>query len=329
MKRLAAIGLLLTPLLLLGGAPAPAVSGTSLSYHWPIKPFNRQHPIRGAFGDPRTLAPDQPFGVTYPGDSEPPLAYAFHTGVDIVAKRGTPVYPVVSGVVVKATAKEIAVHSLGDRSFVYFHLRRHARLGQHVVAGKSVLGWIQRPFDHVHLTERDAGHLQNPLAPGHLEPYFDHTKPKAVALDFGTRRAAHLTRGGLLGKHRTLAIQAVDQPAMPVPGPFAGLPQTPAFVEWRLRIGRAWAIWHVAADFRRTEPPPGRDYFWDVYAAGTYNNSPVFDHRLYKGVPGRYLFRVRLHRRSLAHGTNAIQTRVTDIRGNSSTATWPLEIAGS
>ena len=28
---------------------------SALAYQWPVKPFQRQHPIRGAFGDPRTL----------------------------------------------------------------------------------------------------------------------------------------------------------------------------------------------------------------------------------------------------------------------------------
>src|SRR5579859_7113889 len=26
-----------------------------LVYHWPVKPFTRQHPVRGNFGDPRTV----------------------------------------------------------------------------------------------------------------------------------------------------------------------------------------------------------------------------------------------------------------------------------
>ena len=26
-----------------------------MSYGWPVKPFNRQHPVRGSFGDPRSV----------------------------------------------------------------------------------------------------------------------------------------------------------------------------------------------------------------------------------------------------------------------------------
>ena len=25
------------------------------SYKWPVKPFDKQHPVRGSFGDPRTI----------------------------------------------------------------------------------------------------------------------------------------------------------------------------------------------------------------------------------------------------------------------------------
>src|SRR5262249_10505266 len=65
-----------------------------LDYPWPIRPFHEQHPIRGNFGDPRTISTDA-FGIDglgLPGD------YSFHNGVDISALAGTPVYPVVSGI---------------------------------------------------------------------------------------------------------------------------------------------------------------------------------------------------------------------------------------
>ena len=29
--------------------------GGASAYSWPFKPFNQQHPIRGFFGDPRTV----------------------------------------------------------------------------------------------------------------------------------------------------------------------------------------------------------------------------------------------------------------------------------
>jgi hypothetical protein len=344
MTRLSVFGLLFTLLVSLGAvslqrassrAPGlahrqacgtqPGAATSAYAYNWPIKPFDCQHPIRGAFGDPRTMALDQPFGVTAPADTG---SYSFHSGVDIVAKPGTAVYPVVSGVVFRAGLHGIIVHTGDGRSFQYWHLLSNVRLGEQVDAERTVLGWIEKPFDHVHLTEIDHHQVQNPLAPGHLEPYADHTTPHAIGLDFSDGSSPHLTQGGLLEPTDELAIEAVDQPAMPVPGPWAGLPQTPAVVEWRLRAaGQAWSDWNVAVDVRNTEPPKGQ--FWNVYTAGTYQNFPVFDHRLCQGVAGRYLFRVGLDPSLLQPGSYELEARVADIRGNSSTTTWPIEIPGS
>ena len=50
----------------------------SRGYGWPLRPFNQQHAIRGAFGDPR-------FGAQQRN---------FHFGIDIPARGGTPVYAV-------------------------------------------------------------------------------------------------------------------------------------------------------------------------------------------------------------------------------------------
>ena len=36
-------------------ALALAASAGASVFPWPIKPFNKQHPIRGYFGDPRTV----------------------------------------------------------------------------------------------------------------------------------------------------------------------------------------------------------------------------------------------------------------------------------
>ena len=323
MKRLSVLGLL-SLLFAVASAPAPGAATSSYAYHWPVKPFDRQHPIRGGFGDPRTMAIDQPFGVTGPTDSG---AYSFHSGVDIAAKPGTPVYPVVSGQVVMARPHEIVVAGSNRRSFQYWHLRGNVRVGQEVVAEQTVLGWIQRPFDHVHLTEIDNNRAQNPLAPGHLESYRDRTRPRAIALDFDNGQTPTLTEGGRLGPDDKLAIDAMDPPALPVRGPFGGLPQAPALVEWRLRSGRTWGDWHVAADFRLTVPT--RYSFWATYSPGTYQNFPVFERRLCKGVAGLYLFRVELDPRLLQPGTYELEARVTDIRGNSSRTTWQLQIGGA
>ncbi len=306
-------------LLLLAGSAEPGAARPSLTYHWPVKPFDRQHPVRGAFGDPRTLVNDLPFGVTRPHDRG---AYSFHSGIDIVAAPGTPVYPVADGRVVLAGLHGIVVDSSNSRQFFYWHLRNNVTIGQQVVADQTVLGWIRRPFDHVHFGEVDGHHPQNPLTRGHLEPYVDHTTPYVTGLYVDNGRSLKLMNGGVLGPDTTLAVAAVDAPAMPVPGSFAGLPQTPALVEWRLRAGREWKRWHIAADFRHTEPVSTD--FWKIYAAGTYQNSPVFERRLYTGIAGQYLFRVNLDPKRLPPGRYQLEVRVADVRGNQSTAMWPL-----
>src|SRR5688572_15595570 len=55
-------------------SPAPG----PYTYRWPVKPFDRQHPVRGFFGDPR---------IANHGHSK-----QFHFGVDISAPNGTPVF---------------------------------------------------------------------------------------------------------------------------------------------------------------------------------------------------------------------------------------------
>ena len=52
-------------------------------YSWPLKPFDRAHPVRGYFNDPRISGRSR----------------AFHFGIDISAPNGTPVYAVRGGVV--------------------------------------------------------------------------------------------------------------------------------------------------------------------------------------------------------------------------------------
>jgi hypothetical protein len=125
-----------------------------------------------------------------------------------------------------------------------------------------------------------------------------------------------LLDGRALGPHDQLAVAAADPQPMAVPGPWLGLPQVPALVEWRLfHAGARRPPWRIAADFRVTEPPP-RD-FWNVYGPGTYQNS--------QGTSGRYLFRVHLYPRPRP-GVYQIQVHVADVCLNQSTTQWPLWI---
>ena len=146
-----------------------------LVYHWPVKPFDRQHPIRGFFGDPRTVA----LGESELGDSTPltPGSYTFHNGIDIAAATGTAVYPVVSGRAGIGYGDEVIVVTGDGRTFQYFHIRPAIARGQQVVADKTIIGYVLPGWLHVHLSEIDGFRVHNPLDPGHLEPYVDHTVP--------------------------------------------------------------------------------------------------------------------------------------------------------
>src|SRR2546425_8557731 len=73
--------------------PAQAAANQA-AYGWPVKPFDQPHPIRGNFGDPRTIFAGPPTQRTLLSGSG---VFQFHDGIDISAPDGTAVYPVASG----------------------------------------------------------------------------------------------------------------------------------------------------------------------------------------------------------------------------------------
>jgi hypothetical protein len=224
-----------------------ASSSSRFTYHWPVKPFNQQHPVRAAFGEPRIVSTKQPFGQTGPGQSD---GYSFHNGIDIVAAPGARVYPVVTGRVVRAKPGQIVVHTNDGRSFQYYHLTAApaVRIGKTVVAGRTVLGWIRPDFQHVHLAEIDGPVVHNPLDPGHLEPYGDLTRPIATELYLTNGSVARPLDKRAIGPGNMLAVAAADPPTLEVPAPWDGLPQAPALVEWRLFRGQTGTPWRIAVD---------------------------------------------------------------------------------
>ena len=122
-------------------------------------PFDRQHPVRGFFRDPRI------------GDRG---GKSFHTGVDVSAPDGSAVYAVAPGRVSIEGAQIVAV-SAGDRDFGYWHIDPAVKHGAHVPL-HGLLGHIGKGWGHVHLAERTAdpgpqGTYWNPLRPGALTPF--------------------------------------------------------------------------------------------------------------------------------------------------------------
>ena len=181
----AALGLAAIFLAIAVGPAAATRTGThgTSSYGWPVKPFDRQHPVRGGFGDPRTLFSGPPTQRTLlSGRGQ----FQFHDGVDISAPDGTAVYPVMSGTVASVVPHwpGLTVATPDGRVFEYIHIVTRLRVGTHVDAGVTVLGRILHGCGHVHLTELAAGAPVNPLAAGHLGPYRDTTKPMIRSLTF-------------------------------------------------------------------------------------------------------------------------------------------------
>jgi murein DD-endopeptidase MepM/ murein hydrolase activator NlpD len=309
-------------ILLLTCGLALGASATASAYPWPIKPFHQQHPIRGNFGDPRTL-----FRNTMLTDGlQGPGRFLFHNGIDIAAPAGTPVYPVVSGKVDYIDNTAISVRTDDIRVFQYYHLVLRVRDGQDVVAGRTVLGYVMRAYKHVHLSEIRGERVWNPLARGGIAPYRDNTVPQVDAINVrpaGSLLSFDSTVCGMV----SLVAAADDAPPLPVPGVFAGYPLSPAVIMWSFaKVGGSTYVRNVpVVDFRTTLPAP-RD-FWNVYARGSYQNAPRFSNRQYF-MPGRYLYNLAdlVDTRLFPNGLYEITVDVSDMRGNSSEAALQFKI---
>ena len=249
-----------------GGSPA----GCSGAFGWPVKPFDRPHQIRGAFGDPRTQFDGPPtLSTLLNGDGK----FTFHEGVDITAPDRTAVYPVASGTVTQVTDEWVGVDCGNGRAFEYWHIDARVRIGQKVIAGKTLLGRIQRSEAHVHVTALERGRVVNPVAPGRLSPYQDTTMPEV--LDIAVRRDE---RGpdempqAVHGRVYLIAeaidtTEPIDTPGLRTPTIYRNWPITPARITWRVEHwnGRVAVPERVARDVRQSIPSDDR--FWSSYRA--------------------------------------------------------------
>ena len=307
---------------LLGALLALAFPASAAAYAWPLKPFHRQHPVGGNFGDPRMT-----FLLTLGQNGlEGPGVFTFHNGIDIHARPGTRVYPIASGTARLLNGTAVAVETPGRPTFQYFHLKLAVRNGQHVQALKTVLGYITVWAKHVHLSEIAHGRALNPLARGRIAPYGDHTRPRVREILFRDARGREISPLAVHGRIDIFA-DAFDLPE-PQPGFTLRLPVAPAEVSWSLRTLRGRVLRHgTPVDFRGFIPP--NRLFWRIYGRGTYPNGPVFGGQLYKRMPGRYLFRLtprRLDTRRLRDGTYVVRVTARDVRGNRATLTNRLEV---
>jgi hypothetical protein len=314
------LALLAAAALLLGALPAGAAA-----YSWPVKPFFQPHPIRGQFGDPRTVFIDtaDTDGLTGPG------SFTFHNGVDITAAYGTPVYPVLSGTAHLIAAGTVAVVSKNATQFQYQHVTPAVKEGQHVVARRTVLGHVEKWAGHVHLSEIRHGALVNPLLKGHLSPYRDTTKP--WLRNFGITSIQTGQPEALVGVHGSvmLTVEAYDRPDLASPAPWARMPVTPAIVGWRMTTLAGKAVVPGRKIFDVTRALPAQQSFWSVFARGTYQNNPRFNRQVYTGLPGRYIFNLTplpIDTHQFPNGIYQVTASAYDVRGHRATLTTRIAI---
>jgi len=310
-------------------SPAAAVSSAdrSHSYGWPVKPFDQQHPVRGSFGDPRSIFRGAP---TRSGLLHSACACSYHQGIDISAPDGTAVYAVRDGVVRTVTPDWVQVDSDGGVAFQYWHITARVRVGDHVQAREDLLGHIQHASGHVHLTELADGKAVNPLSAGHIGPYSDTTSPLVAAITFRSRDAgADLLPEYLHGPVELIAA-ASDTPAMPVPGQWNALPVTPAKLTFRVATfpqGETVIGETTAMDVTRTLPATSD--MWHTYARGSHMNMVQMGVHRYWYQPGAYLFKLTAapfdtHR--LKDGVYRLTVTAADTAGNRSSTTQIFQV---
>jgi hypothetical protein len=292
-------------------------------YSWPVKPFDRQHPVRGFFGDPRIAGGGR----------------TFHFGVDIAAPAGTPVYAVAPGKVSYGSPGDvtqnggIVVVEAAGRNFGYWHVAPAVKPGTRIRLHGLIGHVAAQPEDwgHVHFAESTHGPqgitYWNPLRRGALTPFFDYGPPVIDAIVTSLPpQALH----GLVD----LSVKAHDNTPIEVtqakPPGWHGMPVTPALIRWRLtRAEQPVLQWQVAVDHRGSiKPnvqgsPPSDVNFGAVYAPDSTQNHP--------GVPGVFHFWLEreLDTGRYPDGEYLLEVEVSDVRGNPNFRSLPVSFANS
>jgi hypothetical protein len=174
-------------------------------YGWPLKPFDRAHPVRAYFNDPRIS-----------GGSR-----TFHFGIDIAARDGSLVYAVMDGTVHLEGGRSLAVAAAGGRTFGYWHVvpsvRHHAFVRRHQPVGR-----VEAPWGHLHFAETYRKRYRDPLRPGALTPWHDPSSPRITGIEFlrgGKQLSPLLVRGAV-----AVVVEAHDNPRLAVAPPWAHRP---------------------------------------------------------------------------------------------------------
>lgn len=289
------------------GIGALWLAAGAAAYPWPLRPFNKMHPLRAAFDDPRY----------HLGTNESALS-AFHFGVDIAAKDGTRVYAVTPGFVRRYSDHVTVRRPATGRAYGYWHIHPAVHTGQHVRL-HQFLGTIRKGWGHVHFAESIDGSYRNPLRKGALTPFRDRTKPKVDMIGFVGPSGENIDPADVHGVV-DIEADAYDTPPIAPPGPWSVARLAPALVMWKLSLnGVIVSNWSLSADFTYAlMPGPLYPY---VYAPGTYQNKA---HR-----PGRYLFWIThgLDTTALPNGTYTLEVLAEDTRFNQGTMSLNFTIA--
>jgi murein DD-endopeptidase MepM/ murein hydrolase activator NlpD len=242
------------------GLVAPAAGS---AYSWPLRPFYKEHAIRGYFNDPRL------------SDAE----LSFHFGVDIVADDLQPVYAIEGGRAYVRGTRLAIYPKRGGHRLSYWHVMPAVSSTQ-LVRQHQLIGHVVPGMGHVHLAEYRGGRYINPLRLGGLAPYVDDTVPQIPKLtfySFGNPIAPESVTGFV-----DVTIDSFDPPPLPaLPPEWAQAKLAPTLIRWRIVQGQTTIKpWETAVDFRTFLL--GKSLFRFVYAPGTYQNKA--------NRPGRYEF---------------------------------------
>jgi Peptidase family M23 len=276
--------------------------GVRPGYGWPVKPFNRQHPVRAYLNDPRNGKGD---------------AKSFHFGIDISAPDGTAVYAVEAGQAFIVRGRMSVAVRGATRTFGYWHIMPAVRDHQ-IIRLHQLIGHIcsnDGGGQHVHLAERSGTEYLNPLRPGGIGPYVDRTPPRVASIKF-LRNGREVDAQALTGRVDVVA-EIYDATPMRVPAPWSSMPVTPATVGWSLSHGGR-LIRAERTIINSDHMLPARLYD-AIYAHGTAQN--------WVGAPGHYRFYIArgLQASRLPAGISRLRIHAGDTRGNRTVA--QVEIA--
>ena len=285
---------------------ALSVAPCASAYGWPVKPFDKQHAIRGTFGDPR-----------YHLDPEGQLS-AFHFGVDIVAPDLTPVYSVEPGVVVRRHASSITIGRTSGRRYGYWHVLPVVRSGMHVRL-HQLIGYVLPGWGHVHFAESFKGSYRDPLRKGALAPFNDHTVPTIGSVHVA-RPDGTAADGGPVAGLIDVTADVYDTPPILPPTPWDVARVAPATIWWDLVDASGGIVDSSVAVSLEFALPPNSDYS-EIYAPGTYQNKP--------NRPGNYVYWIAhaLDTTMFPDGAYHLEIFASDTRHNVGSAEVDLTFA--